>query len=70
MLKLTPEKGADLFFALAARLPTPQQRAVFALGERLRVGTLTANAAAVRAVGDEGVRLEVVTHRPVWLVGL
>jgi hypothetical protein len=47
-----------------------QQRAVFGLGDALQATTLTANGNAVRCCEQYGVKLEVVLHRPVWLVGM
>jgi hypothetical protein len=48
---------------------TAQQRAVFGLGDALQVLTLTANGSAVRCAEQQGVNLEVVLHRAVWLAG-
>jgi hypothetical protein len=47
-----------------------QQRAVFGLGDALQATTLTANGNAVRCCEQNGVKLEVVLHRPVWLTGM
>ena len=65
-LQLTPIPGR------IARLEkvTVQQRAVFGLGDALRVLTLTANGNAVRCAERQGVNLEVVMHRAVWLAGI
>ncbi|PNH09654.1 hypothetical protein TSOC_003655 [Tetrabaena socialis] len=45
------------------------QLAVFGLGDARRAVTLTANGNAVRSAERQGVVLEVVLHRPVWLAG-
>ncbi|PNH09675.1 hypothetical protein TSOC_003653 [Tetrabaena socialis] len=45
------------------------QLAVFGLGDARRAITLTANGNAVRSAERQGVVLEVVLHRPVWLAG-
>ncbi|KAL6757016.1 hypothetical protein V8C86DRAFT_2634413 [Haematococcus lacustris] len=46
-----------------------QQTAVFGLGDALHATTLTANGAAVRSMERQGIALEVVLHRAVWLTG-
>jgi hypothetical protein len=46
-----------------------QQCAVFALGEVVRGVTLTANGSAVRGAAGQGVMLETLIHRAVWLTG-
>jgi len=54
-----------------ASLPkmTDWQKAVFGLGDALKVVTLTANGSAVRGAGQLGVGLACYIHRPVWLTG-
>ncbi len=47
-----------------------QQTAVFGVGDRHQAVTLTANGAAVRTAQQQGVAVEAVVHRPVWLTGL
>eukprot|EP01025_Chloroclados_australasicus_P007088 TRINITY_DN12264_c0_g2_i4.p2 TRINITY_DN12264_c0_g2~~TRINITY_DN12264_c0_g2_i4.p2 ORF type:complete len:214 (-),score=15.48 TRINITY_DN12264_c0_g2_i4:275-916(-) len=46
------------------------QKNVFGLGDRYRYVTLTANTKAVKSAIAQGVRLEVLLHRAVWLTGL
>ena len=46
------------------------QKSVFGLGDAMRAVTVTANGSAVRGAERQGVHLEVVTHRAVWLTGL
>ena len=48
---------------------TPLQRSVFGLGDARQAVTLTANIGAVRSAERQGVYLEVITHRAVWLTG-
>lgn len=49
---------------------TDQQRAILGLGDALEAITVTANGNAVRYCEQQGVKLEVLMHRPVWLTGL
>ena len=46
------------------------QKEVFALGDEQRALTLTANSKAREFAARQGVRLEVSTHRAVWLTGM
>ncbi|GAX81285.1 hypothetical protein CEUSTIGMA_g8717.t1 [Chlamydomonas eustigma] len=49
---------------------TELQRTVFGLGDALQAVTLTANGSAARSALRQGVILELVVHRAVWLTGL
>ncbi|MEW5297736.1 MAG: hypothetical protein WDW36_000921 [Sanguina aurantia] len=45
------------------------QRAVLGLGDRLHALTVTADGNAVRSAQKQGLALETLVHRPVWLTG-
>lgn len=49
---------------------TTLQRSVFGLGDATQAVTVTANLGAVRSAERQGVTLEVMSHRAVWLTGL
>lgn len=45
------------------------QKCVLGLGDRLVALTVTADGNAVRSAQKQGIALEVLLHRPVWLTG-